>query len=186
MVTIAASRSRPAPEEHTVSSDFDALFLAHYQAVYRLAYRIAGTREEAEDLAQETFSRLHRSPRLWAGGADVASLKGWLYRVVTNLAYNSVRGRGRRRRREDAVFGVPSGVETDPAGLAEQAEQRETVRAALLRLPERQAQLLLLRHAGLTYKELAEALGVAPGSVGTLLARAEAAFELAYRAGENL
>jgi RNA polymerase sigma-70 factor (ECF subfamily) len=182
MVTIAAQRSRPAPEEHTVSGDFDALFLAHYQAVFRLAYRIAGTREEAEDLTQETFARLHRTPRLWTSGADPASVKGWVYRVVTNLAYNSARGEGRRRRREDAAYGEPLGPAADPASLIEQAERREAVRAALLGLPERQAQLLLLRHAGLSYKELAAALGVAPGSVGTLLARAEAAFERAYRA----
>lgn len=180
MVTIAA-RARPAPEEQPVSSDFDALFLANYAAVFRLAYRIAGTREEAEDLAQETFARLHRAPRLWAPGANPASLKGWLFRVVTNLAYNSARGQGRRTRREDALFGAASRADEDPARLAEQAEQREAVRAALLRLPERQAQLLLLRYAGLSYKELAEALDVAPGSVGTLLARAEAAFERAYQ-----
>lgn len=184
MVTIASSRSqsRPTPEEHTVSSDFDALFLAHYQAVFRLAYRIAGSREEAEDLAQETFARLHRSPRLWS--AEPGTVKGWLYRVVTNLAYNSVRGQGRRRRREDALFAAPlARIGVDPADLAEQAEQRDGVRRALLHLPERQAQLLLLRHAGLSYKELAEALGVAPGSVGTLLARAEAAFEIVYQEG---
>jgi RNA polymerase sigma-70 factor (ECF subfamily) len=60
-----------------------------------------------------------------------------------------------------------------------------TVRRALLKLPQKQGQLLLLRHAGLSYKELAEALQVAPGSVGTLLARAEAAFERAYAEEER-
>jgi RNA polymerase sigma-70 factor, ECF subfamily len=184
MVIIAASRLRPISEEHTVAGDFDALFLAHYQAVFRLAYGLAGTREEAEDLAQETFARLHGSPRLWA--ADEGALRGWLYRVATNLAYNSARGQGRRRRRENAVFAETGAqVGADPADAAERAEQRAAVRGALLRLPERQAQLLLLRHAGLSYKELAKALGIAPGSVGTLLARAEAAFERAYRAGGN-
>jgi RNA polymerase sigma-70 factor (ECF subfamily) len=167
-----------------VTGDFDGLFLAHYGAVFRLAYRLAGTREEAEDLAQETFARLHASPRLWL--ADDGALRGWLYRVVTNLAYNSARGQRRQRRREDGVFAeTGAGVESDPADLAERAEQRAAVRETLLRLPERQAQLLLLRHAGLTYKELAVALGIAPGSVGTLLARAEAAFERMYRAGGN-
>lgn len=184
MVTIAASRLRPVSEEHAVAGDFEALFLAHYQAVFRLAYRLAGTREEAEDLAQETFTRLHGSPHLWS--VDEGALRGWLYRVATNLAYNSARGRGRRQRREDVVFSETGAqVGADPADLAERAEQRAVVRDALLRLPERQAQLLLLRHAGLSYKELAEALGLAPGSIGTLLARAEAAFERAYRAGGN-
>lgn len=174
---------RTSAEEQPVSNEFDALFLAHFQAVFRLAYRIAGTREEAEDLAQETFMRLHRHSRFWES-ADEQALRAWLYRVVTNLAYNNARGQGRRQRREDAVFGVPAN-EAGPADVAEQVERRLDVRRALLGLPEKQAQLLLLRHAGLSYKELAEALALAPGSVGTLLARAEAAFEKAYAAEEE-
>ncbi len=109
----------------------------------------------------------------------------WLYQVVTHLAYNNARGQGRRQRREDAVFGTSSG-DADPVELAEQVERRLAVRRALLKLPQRQAQLLLLRYAGLSYKELAEALSLAPGSVGTLLARAEAAFERAYAAEEGV
>lgn len=187
---IVLSLAQTTSPEHTVSVDFDALFLAHYQAVFRLAYRIAGTREEAEDLAQETFLRLHRSPHIWrdqAGGRRVAA---WLYRVVTNLAYNCVRGYGRRQRREDTAIGETG--EADPADVAERAEVRLAVRQVLRALPERQVQLLLLRSGGLSYKEVAEALNLAPGSVGTLLARAEAAFAKAYersspvnRAGEG-
>jgi len=189
--TEAAAACEPVPVwEHTlapaleqpVSNDFDALFLAHFQVVFRLAYRIAGTREEAEDLAQETFLRLHRSPRVWEAASE-GQLRAWLYQVVTHLAYNSARGRNRRLRREEAVFDLPTG-EADPADVAEQVERRLAVRRALLRLPQKQAQLLLLRHAGLSYKEVAEALDMAPGSVGTLLARAEAAFEKAYAAEE--
>jgi RNA polymerase sigma-70 factor (ECF subfamily) len=111
-------------------------------------------------------------------------LRAWLFQVVTHLAYNSTRGQGRRQRREDAAFRMPSS-EADPADLAEQVERRQSVRRSLLKLPERQAQLLLLRHAGLSYKELADVLQLAPGSVGTLLARAEAAFEKAYAAEEE-
>jgi RNA polymerase sigma-70 factor (ECF subfamily) len=51
----------------------------------------------------------------------------------------------------------------------------------LRELPARDAQLLILRHSGFAYKEIAAALGVAPGSIGTLLARAEAAFERQWR-----
>ncbi len=188
MVTTAGRRIEPqlmraSAQEQPVSNDFDALFLAHFQAVFRLAYRIAGTREEAEDLAQEAFLRLHRSPKV-REGANEPALRAWLFQVVTHLAYNSARGQGRRQRREEAVFGAPRD-EADPADVAEQVEGRLAVRRTLLKLPERQAQLLLLRHAGLSYKELAEALQLSPGSVGTLLARAEAAFEKAYAAEEE-
>ncbi len=169
--------------EQSVSNDFDALFLAHFQAVFRLAYRMAGTREEAEDLAQEAFLRLHRSPRVWETASE-GQLRAWLYQVVTHLAYNSARGQGRRGRREAAAFDLPAG-EANPLDLAEQVERRLAVRHALLKLPQKQAQLLLLRHAGLSYKELAEALDLAPGSIGTTLARAEAAFEQAYAAEEE-
>ena len=63
-----------------------------------------------------------------------------------------------------------------------QHDERQIVRRALAELPERDAQLLMLRQAGLSYKELALALDVAPASIGTLLARAERAFEARYRA----
>jgi RNA polymerase sigma-70 factor (ECF subfamily) len=189
MVTIAAPLSkqqlaRATAQEQTVSNDFDALFLANFAAVFRLAYRIAGTREEAEDLAQETFLRLHASPRLWST-TNEAAVRGWLFQVVTHLAYNSNRGQARRQRREDAALGLPAG-EQDPADVAEQVERRAAVRHALLKLSRREAQLLLMRNAGLSYKELAAALQIAPGSVGTMLARAEAAFEKAYAAEEAL
>lgn len=185
MGSIALPLAKTISPERTVPVDFDGLFLAHYQSVFRLAYRLAGTREAAEDLAQETFLRLHRTPGIWQDQTDVPSnpvkdrhVAAWLYRVATNLAYNYVRGRGRQKRREEASVGVMS--EVDPADLAERTETRLAVRQALATLPERQVQLLLLRHAGLSYRELAEALDVAPGSVGTLLARAEAAFEKVY------
>jgi RNA polymerase sigma-70 factor (ECF subfamily) len=55
----------------------------------------------------------------------------------------------------------------------------------LRQMPPREAQLLILRHAGLAYKEIADTLGLAPGSVGTLLARAEKEFERLYGPGEG-
>ncbi|HET6445631.1 MAG TPA: sigma factor-like helix-turn-helix DNA-binding protein, partial [candidate division Zixibacteria bacterium] len=60
-------------------------------------------------------------------------------------------------------------------------ETREKVRAALAELPERQTQLLLMRQMGFSYAELADCFGVAPSSVGTLLARAADAFRVAYK-----
>lgn len=156
---------------------FDALFTAHYALVHRIAYRIVGTREEAEDLAQEAFLRLHRSPAVWQGkAADDGSVRAWLCRVVTNLAYNALRAQGRRTRREVQI--APA---EDHADASAAVAEVEAVRQALVRLDARQVQLLLLRQEGLTYRELAAALNVAPGSVGTLLARAEAAFARAYR-----
>lgn len=163
-------------------TEFEVQFLAHYDGVYRLLYRIVGTREEAEDLAQETFVRLHDRPPDTGGGA---SLRAWLYRVATNLAYNHVRGRSRREHRDGraASRGVAAGdAPRDPEASVVSRSDVDEVRRVLSTLPDRQSKLLLLRHAGLSYVELAEATGVAKGSVGTLLARSEAAFEQAFRA----
>ena len=84
-----------------------------------------------------------------------------------------------RRQRREAT--VASRAPAEPLDFSGRADVQETVRAALASLDERQVQLLLLRQEGLSYRELATVLGVAPGSVGTLLARAEAAFERTYR-----
>lgn len=169
--------------ERSCSGDpasFEALFLAHYDQVYAVLVRLLGNREDAEDLAQETFLRLHRSP-LPAGQEH--HLGGWLYRVATRLGYNALRARRRRWQHEQALAQATLAEDAgDPSDLAALAEERRRVRLALADLPARQAQLLILRHSGLSYKELAEALDVAPGSIGTLLARAERAFAARYRA----
>lgn len=159
--------------------DFDSLFLAHYDGVYQLLYRIVGAREDAEDLAQETFLRLARQR---FRSDQEPNVRAWLYRVATNLAYNLLRGEARRTRRQDQFTRQTVPDATDPGEAALRGDEQAAVRHALARLSERQAQLLLLRHAGLSYRELAAATGIAPGSVGALLARAEVAFEKAYRA----
>ncbi len=159
--------------------DFDALFLADYDGVYRLLYRIVGTREEAEDLAQEAFLRLARQ-RFPASREH--NVRAWLYKVAANLAYNALRGEARRaRHQEQSARQEALAADVDATEAAARSDEQAAVRQALASLPERQSHLLLLRHAGLSYRELAEAIGVAQGSVGTLLARAEAAFEKAYR-----
>ncbi len=156
---------------------FDALFLAHYESVFRQAYRVTGNAQEAEDLAQEAFVRLHRQQFDADREHNVCA---WLLKVVTNLAYNAIRGNHRRDQREDVVFDDRTAA-PDPADEAVRNDEQQRVGLVLRQLPERQATLLLLRHAGLSYGELAAALNVAPGSVGTLLARAHAGFAEAYR-----
>ncbi len=171
--------ARTAPDQaQPTAAEFDALFLAHYEAVFRQAYRVTGNAQEAEDLAQETFLRLHGQP---LGPGREHNVRAWLLKVVTNLAYNAVRSNRRRGQREDKVFDDRPAA-PDPADAAVRHAEQEQVRQVLQQLPERQATLLLLRHAGLSYGELATASAVAPGSVGTLLARAHAAFASAYRA----
>ena len=72
--------------------------------------------------------------------------------------------------------------QASPAEILAQQEERGQVRLVLSRMNERQSQLLVLRHSGLSYKEIAEALNLEPGSIGPLLVRAEREFEKQYRA----
>jgi RNA polymerase sigma-70 factor (ECF subfamily) len=158
------------------STAFDELFLRHYTTVYRVLYGVVGNAQEAEDLAQETFAALYQQPPQLN---DFGAIGAWLYRVAVNRAYNALRGEQRLQRRLERVEVEPE-QQSDPQDEYLRREERERVRAALGRLPERSAKLLLLRYAGLAYAEIAAALQVAPGSVGTLLARAERAFVQAY------
>lgn len=157
---------------------FEALFMRHYPRVCGVLRRLVGRPDEAEELASEAFIRLWRDQDQVEGKPEA-----WLYRVAVNLGYNALRA-GRRRERYEVEAGTQALEDRqndDPPAAFERAEQIEQVRETLRRMAPRQAQILALRHAGLSYKELAGALGVAVGSVGTLLARAEAEFETLFR-----
>ena len=148
--------------------------------------RVTGDADAAGDVAQEVFVQLYRKPPLDEGVA----LRAWLYRVALNRGYNALRADRRRRTREDTVAGDPTSTfsadGTGPSGALEEvvnrAEERDAVRRALLHLPERQRDCLVLRAEGLSYAEIAASVGVAPGSVGTILARAERAFKTEFLA----
>lgn len=159
---------------------FDALYLRHYVQVYRAMYGLVGGHEAAEDLTQETFLEMYHNPPRLKGDL---TLLAWLCRVGLNRGYNALRGE-RRARLHLARLPLPQMGE-DPYVEASRAEELTSVRKALAQLPERQGKLLLLRHAGLSYAEVADALGVSPGSVGTLLVRAERAFLAAYNQMER-
>ncbi|MBK8987539.1 MAG: sigma-70 family RNA polymerase sigma factor [Chloroflexi bacterium] len=163
------------------AATFEELFHEHYDRVYGLLFRLLGSRAEAEDLAQEVFLKLyhHAFTHKRFQREREHHLGAWLYRVATNMGYNAIRSRRRRWQRN--VYLVPDAA--DGANTEAEVAQRETaviVRKTLAKLPERQVQLLLLRQMGLSYAECADVCGVAPGSVGTLLARAAAAFRAAY------
>lgn len=159
---------------------FEALFRTHWKQVCGLLYRLVGDPDEAEDLALEAFWRLYRSFDL---GAPHQNPGGWLYRAATFLGYNALRARSRRIRYEEeaGIQVLESSAEGNPAHEAERRLEGEQVRRVLARLKPRTAQILVMRHSGMSYNEISDALGVRLGSVGTLLARAEKEFENRYR-----
>jgi RNA polymerase sigma-70 factor, ECF subfamily len=161
---------------------FVTTFRDRYRELYGLGYRLLGDHGEAEDVVQETFLRLDRHPVLERPDGEVAA---WLRRVCLNVAYNRLRGQRRATARLDRA-GRAERVDDDADEHGEplldvlRAEQRQAVRRALATLPERQRAVLLLRHAGYSYAEIAATLELAVGSVGVLLARGERAFRDAY------
>ncbi len=164
-------------------ASFEPLFLRHYDRVYGILYRLLGNRADAEDAAQHVFLKLYHTPERIRLQNDGSSLAGWLYRVAVNTGYNTLRSRKRRYKWHIifARFWPGDGASVDPAHLAESKALQISVRDTLAKMKPRDAKLLLLRHSGLSYKELAVILNVAPGSIGPLLTRAEHAFEKEYR-----
>jgi RNA polymerase sigma factor (sigma-70 family) len=149
---------------------FEALFTAEYGRVAGIANRVLGDPHEAEDVAQEVFIDFHR---LHSASAQYAP--AWLHRAAAHTALNRLRGSRRRQRRELAQATEEGTRILDPQRQVEVNEDRREVRRALARLAPKPAAVLVLRASGLSYAEVAQALGVGIGQVGTLLRRAESA-----------
>ena len=173
---ILMSNGAPGPDP----AGFEALFLRHYSPVVGVLYRLMGDRGLAEELANDVFWRLHRQP--WLSHSD-GNVAGWLYRTATNLGIDHLRALARRRHHEEAAVrrGQESSVSPDPLADMLRAERARRVRFVLAKLKPAQAQILILRASGLSYKELADSLGVKRGTVGTMLVRAETAFQKRFR-----
>jgi RNA polymerase sigma-70 factor, ECF subfamily len=154
----------------------------HWDRVCRTLYGLVGDWDEAEDLALEVFYRLHKRPP-----QQKDALRGWLYRVATHLGLNAIRARKRRVQYEvtAGALKLDHDAPVDPAVEVEARQAQQQVRHVLRSMRPRSAKLLLLRYLGLSYADLAREMDVAPGSVGTLLARAEAEFERRYVALED-
>jgi RNA polymerase sigma-70 factor (ECF subfamily) len=144
--------------------------------------RICGDHEQAEDLFQETFRRVHEKAHTLRG----RQFKSWLYTIATRVAIDGFRRRTRRHaislnQRLDCdgenceELGAVAVVESchDPSEEVVRAEQKEQVRQALDSLPARQrATLVLAYYQGLTYREVADVMGCSMGAVKTHMYRA--------------
>jgi RNA polymerase sigma-70 factor (ECF subfamily) len=163
----------PADED-----SFDAVVLPHLDAAYRLARWLVRNEHDAEDVVQEASLRAFRYFRTFTGG----SARAWFLRIVRNTCYGR-RGGGlpfndqfdEERHRGDR----PS---LDPEALLLQTDVASLVERAMCRLPRRFHELLVLRELqGLSYQEVAEALGVPRGTVMSGLSRARHAFRGALK-----
>ncbi len=149
-------------------AEFEAFFRDHYRGVARLAQSVLGDSQAAQDVAQEVFLAAYRR---FPGNYEQAA--GWVRVASVHTALNMLRGERRRDARQrlvQEVGSLPSAEET-----VIDREARAELRRVLARLPRRSAAVLVMRHGGMSYAEIAEALGVKVGYVGTLLSRAESA-----------
>lgn len=148
-----------------MTADVAELYTQYHESLVRLLYRRTGDRDHAEDLAQEVFVRALETPP--------ANPRPWLFAVALNLARDDGRRATRQGRRLELLRGE-SAAATAPApdAVLEEGERAAAVRAALATLGEQDREALLLKAEGFSYQEIAAALGLAVGSVGTTLARA--------------
>jgi RNA polymerase sigma-70 factor, ECF subfamily len=133
--------------------------------MFRLALRVLGDPDRAQDVVQEAFLRVHRAAAKYR---PQARLTTWLYRIVVNLCLDEMR-RGRRAPGELA-YDPPQGPPPDPL---DQRERIELIRNAVAGLPERQRiAVTLCRYHGLSHREIAETTGWTTSAVESLLVRA--------------
>jgi RNA polymerase sigma factor (sigma-70 family) len=169
----------------TASVDEDALLLSKFAlgdqgaareltgrlmpGVLRQAWRILGDEAEAEDVAQDAMLKLWRQAGEWRAGE--ARISTWLYRVTHNLCIDRIR----KRRPTAAIENVAEPIDPTPSALERLAnsEKSRALACAILALPERQSQAVVLRHLeGLSNPEIGERLDCTVEAVESLLARA--------------
>ena len=176
--TSEQSSDRTAPE-----LSWDAIVTDHSARVYRLAYRLTGTRHDAEDLTQEVFVRVFRSLHTYTPG----TMEGWLHRITTNLFLDQARRKQRIRfdaLTDDAAGRLPSALPSPDSAQLDQMFDAD-VEAALASLaPDFRAAVVLCDVEGLTYEEIADVLGLKLGTVRSRIHRGRAQLRaaLAHRA----
>ena len=150
------------------SSAFQALVERHRSMVYRVAYQFAGNHHDAEDIAQDVFIKVYRSLDRFRQDAQLTS---WMYRIVMNACID-------HRRRQRPAVAAPFGEEAeqrmlntpeerpDPEERAYAGELGQVLESEIGRLPNGQRVVFVMRHhQGMKLSEIAEALGLAEGTV---------------------
>ena len=140
---------------------FDRIVAIHRLAVYRVARRILGSHEEADEAAQETFVRAYRS---LSGFRGESRLRTWLIRIALNVSRTIGASRERTASLEEAADAIDAGESAEAA--AGRQEAGAAVRRAVAGLPPRQREVVLLKvFSDLTYEEVAAVMGLTAGAV---------------------
>jgi RNA polymerase sigma-70 factor (ECF subfamily) len=174
-IVVSSEDDEPVGGEHSFRGQIEELFRTQHARLLRVLVRLSGEAELAADLTQEAFVSLMRR------GSMPDAPEAWL---ITGRAQSPAERAGQGESpwaAPAARHGAIGGRSHPTIGEATGARSaRRQVRAALERLPERDAQLLVLRSEGYSYRDIATTLGIHEASLGTLLARARRAFVAAY------
>jgi RNA polymerase sigma-70 factor (ECF subfamily) len=145
------------------------IFDKYHKKVYRIAYGVVRQREETLDIVQEVFVKLFRSIKNFKGKSHFYT---YLYRMVMNTAIDHARKTGKQiisSLDEEGSFEPSDDLEKGPERILLQKELEERVKLAMDKLPAEQRAALIFRDVeGLSYQEMAEAMGC---SIGTVMSR---------------
>lgn len=150
---------------------FREIYLRASGYVYTLAYRVVGTKQDAEEVTQDVFLKIHHSLTSFK---FESSFKTWLYRIAVNTALNHAKKRSRVTTREvEEVFEDPATVTPPEAAKGLEAEDTEQQLKRLLdRLnPDQRACILAREIQGMDYQEISESLGININTVRSRLKR---------------
>jgi RNA polymerase sigma-70 factor (ECF subfamily) len=161
---------------------FEELVIRYQSRLVTLLEHMVGSRDLAEDLAQEVFLRVYRARKRYHPGARFST---WLFTIANNVASNALRSQFRRREvslrcpESGSTGGRPlegmirASSSQIPARQLDKAEMRDIIRLALTSLNERQRMAVLLcKFEGMSYADIAEAMDMSPQAIKSLLSRA--------------
>jgi RNA polymerase sigma-70 factor (ECF subfamily) len=152
------------------AGEFRRLYDTTFPILFRIAYRIANSKEAAEDLCQDSFFRLHEKNMVFPNPEEA---KYWLIRVVKNTALNYAKRKERERKAYQRAFREDHRKEETGEGLLVKKEIKAEVQEALNKLPENLRMALILKeYADMNYKEIGKVLKISDGNVKVRVFRA--------------
>lgn len=168
---------------------FNLIVRRHQQALITFIARFTGDKDNAEDLAQETFIRMFKAANRYKPGR--AQFKTWMYFIAKNLCKNEIRNRGRRDRYRvdniitegnsnndnedeiDLIASAPADIALQPEVALERKELNNVIQDAIAELPEQYRFPLILRDIqGLSYDEISKILELRNGTTKSRINRA--------------
>lgn len=165
-------------------SAFRQLVEDHQRKVINICFRFVNQREQAEDLAQETFVEVHRSVSSFRGES---SLSTWIHRIAVSKSVDHVRRKGRTKRGgllkrflrlDDEADQVPSPSSDRPDSQLEEKERHRVLQQALDNLPKNQrVAFVLSKYDGMSYQEIADLLKLSLSAVESLIHRAKGSLQ---------